>query len=125
MRKVNSIVIALAAAVCIGSSGHAAAAGDHAIVYINNGSIQCESDGLAPAATAQTLMDNGIEVTLSQCGRLTGLAVAAQCGLGNININVHTINPGNLADAEALGFKSVATLKQDADKGYAIIECPE
>ena len=125
MRILNVMVISLSAAVCAGNSVNATAAGNHETVYINNGSIQCESDGLSPAATAQTLMDNGIEVTLSQCGRLTGLAVAAQCGLGNININVHTINPGNLADAEALGFKSVAILKQDDDKGYAIIECRE
>lgn len=125
MRTFTMRVISLAAASCIGSSVYAAPAGDYKMVYINNGSIQCESKGLAPATTAQTLIDHDIEVMQSQCGRLSGMAVAAQCGLGDININIHTINTDKLAGAEALGFQPVATLKNDSGAGYTINDCRE
>jgi len=124
MRILNVMIVSLSAFGYITSSAQAAD-GDHVLVYINNGSIQCESKGLAPAVTAQTLVEHDINVTLSQCGTLSGLAVPAQCGTGNININVHTIDPADLADAEKLGFKPVAALKNGGDKGYEITECQE
>ncbi len=125
MRILNVMIVSLSAFSWIGNSAHAEDASDHVLVYINNGSIQCESGGSAPTVTAQTLIEHDIEVTLSQCGTLTGLAVTAQCGAGNININVHTIDHADLADARKLGFKPVATLAKDSDKGYTIIKCPE
>jgi hypothetical protein len=93
------------------------------IVYIDNGAVQCESKGLSEQNTAQILTDKGIEVIASQCGYLSGLAMAAQCGLADINIHLHTINTLNLHDAQALGFESVSTLKRDDDIGYIIIDC--
>ena len=95
------------------------------IVYINDGAIQCESDGMSVIETAQVLIDNGIDVIKSQCGYLSGVVVAAQCGLGDININLHTIPIQNLPDAQSLGFESVLTLRRDDDIGYVVIECPE
>mgnify|MGYP001610126743 CR=1 FL=1 len=89
------------------------------LVYISNGSIQCEFDGYTPSETAQTLIDNGIDVLESHCGFIAGISVSAQCGLGNVDINLHSINPQNLSDAEELGFKSVSELSE----GYEIIEC--
>jgi len=74
--------------------------------------------------TAQILIAKGINVVASQCGYLSGVAVAAQCGLGDINIHLHTINARNLPEAQALGFKSVSTLKREDDTGYVIIDCP-
>ncbi len=94
------------------------------IVYINDGAIQCESGGLSEAETAQQLIDNGIDVSSSMCGYLSGVAVAAQCGLGDVNINLHVINIQNIPDALELGFKPVSSLKRDDDSGYVVIQCP-
>ncbi len=125
MRILNVMIVSLAAFSWIGNSARAEDASDHELVYINNGSIQCESGGLSPAETAQKLVNRDIMVTQSQCGTLSGLAVPAQCGAGNININIHSIDSAALVDAEALGFKSVTTLAKGSDKGYTIIKCPE
>ena len=93
------------------------------IVYINNGAIQCESKGLSETETAQTLINEGIDVLKSQCAHMTGIAVATQCGLGGTNINLHTINTQNLSDAKAVGFLSISDLKNGDDPGYKIIDC--
>jgi len=95
------------------------------IVYINDGAIQCESQGMSELETAQTLIDNGIDVLRSQCGFQSDIAVVAVCGAGDVNINLHTINSQNLSDAQALGFESVSTLKNDVDRGYVLIDCPQ
>lgn len=97
---------------------------NHVLAYIDDGAVQCESDGLSADQTAQILIDDGIDVMLSHCGYLSGIAVAAQCGLGNTNINLHTINIQNIYDARELGFEPVSSLKHGDDIGYVIIECP-
>ncbi|WP_185906603.1 hypothetical protein [Teredinibacter haidensis] len=81
-------------------------------VYINSGAIQCETTGNSFQVTAQTLIEHGIDVINSTCGYITGLAVAAQCGLGDSNINIHTISAQNLPDAIELGYESTDTLPQ-------------
>ncbi len=112
-----------------GTSANDNSAGDSnveesdSIVYIETGAIQCEADGVSQAETAQLLTVNGINVIDSQCGDLTGVVVAAQCGLPGTDINIHTIPFQNLAGALALGFKSVTALKQDEDAGYMVREC--
>lgn len=106
-------------------SGDRAVKENYEIVYINNGAVQCESKGLSKEQTARILIDNDIDVIDSQCGYLSNLMVAALCGLGDTNINLHTINAQDLVGAQALGFKSVSTLKRDDDKGYAIGNCPK
>lgn len=92
------------------------------IVYIETGAIQCEADGVSQLETAQLLSNNGITVIDSQCGNLTTL-VAAQCGLPNTEINLHTLPTESLAGALALGFKSADAIKQDDDPGYTVKEC--
>ena len=96
---------------------------DTKIVYIDDGAIQCEYEGMSEIETAQILIDNGMDVLKSQCGYLSGIAVAAQCGLGDTSINLHTIPIQNLPDAQSLGYDSVSTLKRDNDIGYVITEC--
>ena len=44
------------------------------LVYIDNNAVQCESDGFSPDETARVLRDNGISVSESFCGYLTGVA---------------------------------------------------
>ncbi|MGD8912518.1 MAG: hypothetical protein PVI97_08245 [Candidatus Thiodiazotropha sp.] len=94
-------------------------------VYINNGAIQCESEGLSELETAQQLIDNGIDVILSTCGVLTGISTVTVCGAEDIRINLHVINAQNLADAQELGFESVSSLKNEDGIGYMILGCEE
>ncbi len=96
-----------------------------ALVYINNGSIQCESSGLSEAETAQQLINKGIDVISSQCGFLTGIAAPAQCGLPGTLINLHVINAQNTPDAKELGFELASSLKIDNSKGYEIMKCQD
>lgn len=98
---------------------------DTELVYINDGAIQCESQGMSEQKTAKLLTDEGIEVASSQCGYLSGVAIAAMCGLGDSNINLHTIDVSKLVQAKSLGFESVSTLKLNDDKGFKTIECAE
>ena len=92
-------------------------------VYIHNGAVQCESSGLSKEETAQRLIDNGIDVLKSECGRLTGVAFAAVCGGATGGINLHTIVSQNLLDAQRLGYKSIADLAQDSEPGFIVTEC--
>lgn len=94
-------------------------------VFINNGAIQCETSGLSEQETAQQLIDGGIDVIISTCGMLTGVAVPTVCGAGDILINLHVINARNLPDAQALGFESVSILKNEHGIGYMILGCEE
>jgi hypothetical protein len=96
---------------------------NYEIIYIDDGAVQCESKGLSKEQTAQKLIDNGIDVIDSQCGYLSNFVVPTLCGLGDTNINLHTINAQNLSDAQALGFESVSTLKRGDDIGYGIAAC--
>ena len=96
---------------------------DSAWVYINDGAVQCEFDGLNKTQTAQNLIDYNVEVIESNCGYISGIEVAAQCGLGDSNINLHLINEEQVADAQNIGYELVSTLENDNDVGYEIIDC--
>lgn len=93
------------------------------LVYMNNGAIQCGSDGKAGAETAKLLTDENIVVNSTQCGHLSNIAVIAMCGGIGTNINVHGINSADLEKAQALGFKDVTILKQPEHLGYEVSEC--
>ena len=94
------------------------------LVYIDNNAVQCESDGFSPDETAQVLRDNGISVSESFCGYLTGVVVAAVCGMGNSAINLHRIDNGDVVAAGELGFVPVSLLEIAEDKGYMEADCP-
>ncbi len=96
-----------------------------ALVFINNGSIQCESQGLSQTETAQALINKGIDVVSSKCAYLTGIAAPAQCGLPGTLINLHVINAQNVPDAKDIGFKLASTLRLDNTKGYEIMKCQD
>lgn len=95
----------------------------HAVVYISDGSKQCETQSLAPAQTAQTLINAGIDVTKSECGRITGMSVITACGASTLQINLHTIHEANIPDAEDLGFSSVRALTSQTGVGYEVVDC--
>lgn len=92
-------------------------------VYIDDGAIQCESPGLSVEKTAQPLIDYGVDVFESSCAYITGIAIAAQCGLGDSNINIHLIDKENVIDAQNIGYEPVSTLVDDGYLGYETVEC--
>lgn len=103
----------------------AVAPGD-SLVFADRGVRQCESDGISPEASAQILIDAGIDVIRSNCGIRTGVAYLAVCGAGSVDILVHEIRSVNVPDAEVLGFQEISTLV-DAAKGtsYELIDCAD
>ena len=92
------------------------------LVYISNGSKQCELGSTPPEVTSQILVKNGIDVISSHCGYLTGMAVAAVCGGSTLEINLHAINAQNVQDAENVGFESVSGLLEQG-AGFQVVEC--
>ena len=126
LKILTSATLSALLVACGGSGGHNNASNfseENETVYIDDGAIQCGFYGLSEEETAQMLINNGIDVIESQCGFLTGMDIAAQCGLGDVNINLHLIDAQNLRDAQALGFESVSVLERSDDTGYAITAC--
>lgn len=95
------------------------------LVYISDGSIQCEPGKMSIHETAQILLDDGIDVLNSSCGFLTGVVVMTACGAGTTMINLHEIKSENVSDAEHLGFSAVATIDVESGLGYEVIKCPD
>ena len=96
------------------------------LVYADREARQCESDGVSPEASAQILINAGIEILQSTCGVRTGVAFAAVCGGGTADILVHEIRSVNLPDAEQLGFQEISTLiNAAADTGYELVDCDD
>jgi hypothetical protein len=107
---------------CVGAGGPAAAG--NTLVFAERESRQCESDGITPEASAQTLRAAGIDVLQSTCGSRTGVAFAAVCGGRTGEILIHRIRAVDVAEAQALGYFEVETLV-DAAAGtnYVVVDC--
>lgn len=118
----KKLLLALSSALVLTACANTAPE-ESTLVYISTGAIQCESDGKTGAETEFLLTEQGIEVTDTQCGHLSNVAVIAMCGGIATNINVHSIAPSDLAKAQELGFEDVATLKQEDHLGYDVSEC--
>ena len=95
-------------------------------MYANREVRQCESDGVSPEASAQILINTGIDVLRSTCGIITGVFFPAVCGGGTADILVHEIRSVNLPEAEQLGFREISTLT-DAAAGtsYQLLDCAD
>ena len=94
------------------------------LVYESRQAIQCTTRGLTTQASAQKLVNGGIDVLESNCGVNTNLVFAAVCGAGTSDILIHKIRSANLTDAEQRGFSSVATLiNPTTGIGYAKVDC--
>ncbi len=86
-------------------------------VFIHDGSKQCFSAGASKQQTAKQLLNKGIEVYASTCGKINGMMTISVCGGPTLSINVHTIDANQLKQAEAIGFKPVSTLKEGYTEG--------
>ncbi|HVY65466.1 MAG TPA: hypothetical protein VHH11_11660 [Gammaproteobacteria bacterium] len=106
---------------CDGSDGLRLVRGD-TLVYVDRGAHQCQSDGLSPEASAQRLIDAGVDVLKSYCGQRTGVVFPTVCGAPTGDILLHEIRAANLPDAERLGFQNVAALAA-AGQGYVLVDC--
>ena len=115
------LVVVMLVACDAGSNGAKVGRGD-VRVYVGNGARQCQSNGMLPQASAQLLIDAGVDVLTSDCGVLTGVAFPAVCGAATGDILVHAIRAVNLPDAERLGFEDVAEITA-AGHGYTLVDC--
>ena len=116
---------ALLLAGCDDDGGGFASPGNE-LVFESRGSLQCESDGITPEASAQKLINVGIDVLSSTCGNRTGVAFPTVCGAPTGEILVHEIRGVSVPDAEQLGFAEVSTLvDQSAGTGYELIDCAD
>jgi len=133
MKKITLLLLTAATCATLGACGgdssedplrgEKVSSGD-VLVYESRQAIQCTSRGLTTQASAQKLVNGGIDVLESNCGVNTGLVFAAVCGNGTGDILIHKIRRVNLADAEQLGFSSVDTLRNPATGiGYAKVDC--
>jgi len=119
MKKFLTLLIVLSLSSCDSESNNE----NRTLVFINDGSIQCESEGLSEVETARQLKDYGVDVFQSSCGYVSNIAIAAQCGLGTNNINIHLIAENNVIDAENIGFKRISNLETNENKGYEQVDC--
>jgi hypothetical protein len=99
---------------------------DDLLVYADREVRQCESDGVSLEASAQTLINAGIDVLQSTCGFRTGVEFPAVCGGATADIVVHEIRSVNLLDAEQLGFQEISTLiDAAAGTSYQLVDCAD
>ncbi|GAB3536174.1 hypothetical protein [Photobacterium alginatilyticum] len=117
MRILLIIIMAISMVACDSSDDNFVS------VYIDDGAIQCESTGLSTEQTAKKLIDYGVEVFKSSCGYISNIAIAAQCGKGDANINIHLINADKVIEAQNIGYEPVSSLINAEGLGYEIIEC--
>ena len=96
---------------------------DSALVYMNNGAVQCEYQGKTGAETAQLLTDKNIVVNETLCGHLSNVFVITVCGAKTANINLHRIAKTDLQDAKVLGFETAISLQNAEGLGYEVTEC--
>jgi hypothetical protein len=97
---------------------------ENVIVYIHDGSTQCNDDGIKPTDSAKTLIDTGIDVLSTFCGSTTGLAVITLCGAQTTSIIAHEIRKVNLTDANDVGYKDIESLVDvELQLGYEIMNC--
>jgi len=127
-RRMNSIglltTLVLVGACGSDSTGTRPARGDR-FVFESRQTRQCEpGTGLTLEASAAKLVDAGIDVLRSMCGRQTGVGFAAVCGGATGELVIHEIRASNVPDAEKLEFHDVETLIDAASgTGYEIVDC--
>lgn len=99
---------------------------ENSLVYADREVRQCETDGVSPEASAQILINAGIDVLQSTCGIKTGIEYPAVCGGTTADILVHEIRSVNLPDAEQLGFQEIGTLTNAAaGTSYELLDCAD
>jgi hypothetical protein len=84
-------------------------------VFKSDGSVQCSQAGTSVEDMQRELTGAGIDVICGQKAN-DGSGYCAACGCGTGMINVYTIHPENIQDAEALGFAPVTDLPDYQDQ---------
>jgi len=110
MKQTLIVLAVLLIAACTSAKPVSQGKGASVEVFVDDGSVQCGPAGVAPQATAKTLIDHGIKVSRSTCGYMDGMAFPSVCGGGDGSINVHTIAADQLQPAVDLGYTPVSKL---------------
>lgn len=84
-------------------------------VFQSDASVQCESEGVAPAEMQKVLTSANIDVQCAQKGH-TGMMHTTVCGAPTGNVNVYTIDASKIAEARTLGFAPVTELPEYQDE---------
>lgn len=100
-----------------------ACASKSAVVYETKGDKQCEQGGLTLQQSSIKLMDAGITLTQSFCGKKTGFSVMTMCGGATNNILLHLIADTDIEQANAIGFQPIEKLATGDGKGYETTPC--
>lgn len=96
------------------------------MIYESRNALQCETTGISPSESAAKLSAEDIEISETVCGRRTGVAYPAACGMGTGTILIHKIAKVDLAVAKNIGFQEVSELIDlDAGTGYEFVECED
>ncbi|WP_170915221.1 hypothetical protein [Enterovibrio nigricans] len=93
-------------------------------VYIPQGAIQCETQGMTLADSTRRLASVGVTSGSAQCAEMTGMMFSTVCGAETGGIILHTIPTKEVLLAEKAGYKNAEGLKSASDGvGYAVINC--
>ncbi len=126
MKIVTTILLAFCLISCGSENDFNELPAENIIVYISEGSTQCNDDGINFSDSAQTLINTGIDVLATHCRFTTGLDSLAVCGAQTTSIIAHEIRNVNLKDANDLGYEDIKSLvDEDLMLGYEIRACSE
>ncbi len=86
---------------------------------------QCENfSGISLNQSRDALLEAGVEIASSVCGKQTGIAVPAVCGGPKLDIYLHQIATDDLDKATAVNFSPASTLRRpDGTIGYRVVDC--
>lgn len=113
-----AVVVSLAACSNDVASANATPAATAGIVFIDDGSKQCQSITADISHFTKQLQNADVDVRGQYCGQITGTYYPAVCGAKNGKIYVFAVD--DVASAKALGFSEAAGLPD----GQGIMERP-
>ncbi len=126
MKTVTTILLVFCLISCGSEDDSNGLPAENIIVYISEGSTQCNDDGINSSDSAQTLINTGIDVLATLCGFTTGLDRLTVCGAQTNSIIAHEIRKVNLIDANNLGYEDIESLvDEDNMLGYETRACSE
>jgi hypothetical protein len=91
-------------------------------VYISKERTHCEDKSGRPLdETTAELQTKGIKVFAASCAVIIGKMPPALCGAITLDINVHEIDQRKFPEAEALGYRPIASLEDGL--GFEVVDC--
>lgn len=96
------------------------------VVYVDREEAQCYDNGIPLSETERVLVEAGIDVIWSSCGRQSNLNYPDVCGGTAGYLNFHKVHAQNVEDAEALGFSQAGNevIPATGEPKYELSDCP-